>query len=103
MDSKGNKFISAELNWAEQQLSTWKMYIDKNPFYEMTDRINYKETKNGGIIPVVVASIESQQKNIRDTMKDYLSLLEVVSKLREANEKKEFRKNSNGGEVLMGD
>jgi len=84
-----NKFINTELDWAESQLSTWRAYIDANPFHEMEDRIKLKETKNGGTIPVPVATIEQQQKNIRDTIKDYLSLLEIVKKLRAENAEQE--------------
>ena len=41
---------------------------------------------------MVIASIEQQGKFIQDTMKNYLSLLEVVNTLREKEEaKKEAR------------
>lgn len=83
-----NKFINAELDWAEEQLQSWKSYVSANPFDKMEDRVKWKETKGGGMLPIVIASIESQQKNVRDTMKDYLSLLEVVDRLREAEAKK---------------
>ena len=83
-----NKFINVELDWAEEQLATWKEYVSKHPFGAMEDRVKWKETKSGGMLPIVIASIESQQKNIRDTMKDYLSLLEIVDRLRLAEAKK---------------
>jgi hypothetical protein len=37
---------------------------------------------------MVIASIEQQIKSIRDTMKEYLALLDVVDKLREKEEAK---------------
>jgi uncharacterized protein YlxP (DUF503 family) len=87
-------FISTELDWAEEQLSSWKDYIDNNPLHEMKDRVNNKVTK-GGTIPVVIATIESQGKFIQETMKNYLSLLEVVNKLRETQKaEKEARGSS---------
>lgn len=86
--AKKNLYISAELEWAEEQLQSWKAYIDANPMHEMKDRLSYKETKGGGMIPMVVASIEQQGKFIQDTMKNYLALLDVVDKLREAEEAK---------------
>lgn len=76
-------YINAELEWAEEQLASWKAYIDANPLHEMKDRIEWKPTSKGGLIPMVIASIESQGKFIQDTMKNYLALLEVVDKLRE--------------------
>jgi hypothetical protein len=88
MAVKSSTYINAELEWAEQQLVTWKAYVDANPLHELTDRVKYKETRNGGAIPMVVASIEAQGKFIQDTMKNYLSLLEQVDKLREKEEAK---------------
>jgi hypothetical protein len=76
-------YINAELDWAEEQLQSWKLYIDKHPLDEMTDRIEWKPTAKGGLIPMVIASIEAQGKFVQETMKNYLALLEVVDKLRE--------------------
>ena len=76
-------YINTELKWAESQLKSWKAYIDANPLHEMKDRIQNKVVKGGGIIPVVIASIEAQGKFIQETMKNYLALLEVVDRLRE--------------------
>jgi hypothetical protein len=45
-------------------------------------------------MPMVIASIESQIKSLRDTMKEYLALLEVVDKLREKEEQKEEARGS---------
>ena len=86
MAKKANNYISTELEWAEEQLATWKAYVDKNPLHELKDRIENKPTARGGIIPMVVASIEQQGKFIQETMKNYLALLEVVDKLREKEE-----------------
>lgn len=93
MAKKQNTYINTELEWAEQQLSTWKAYVDANPFDELEDRIKWRETKTGSM-PMVVASIEQQGKFIQDTMKNYLALLEVVDKLRE---KEEQKKQARGG------
>lgn len=90
-----NNYITTELDWAEQQLETWKAYVDANPLHTMKDRIEWKPTSKGGTIPMVIASIEQQGKFIQDTMKNYLSLLEVVNNLREKEEAKvEVRGNS---------
>jgi hypothetical protein len=85
-------YITTELQWAEEQLSSWKAYIDSHPLHTMTDRIEWKPTARGGLIPMVIASIEAQGKFIQETMKNYLALLEVVDRLREQEEsKKEAR------------
>jgi hypothetical protein len=76
------------LDWAEQQLSSWKAYVDANPLHQLKDRIEWKPTAKGGMLPMVIASIESQGKFIQETMKNYLALLEVVDKLRSIQEAK---------------
>lgn len=88
MAKKQNNYISTELDWAEEQLASWKAYVDKNPLHELKDRIEWKPTSRGGTIPMVIASIEQQGKFIQDTMKNYLALLEVVDKLREQEQQK---------------
>lgn len=88
MATKKNNYISAELDWAEAQLDSWKAYVDANPLHEMKDRIEWKPTAKGGTMPMVIASIEAQGKFVQETMKNYLALLEVVDKLREKEEAK---------------
>lgn len=88
MATKKNSYITAELDWAEEQIESWKAYVDANPLHELKDRIEWKPTSKGGAIPMVIASIEQQGKFIQETMKNYLMLLEVVDRLREAESKK---------------
>ena len=59
-----------------------------NQLHELKDRIEWKPTSKGGMLPMVIASIEAQGKFVQETMKNYLSLLEVVDKLRSAEESK---------------
>ena len=92
MAVKKTTYINAELDWAEEQLVQWKAYVDANPLPSLKDRIEYKQTANGGSIPMVVASIESQGKFVQDTMKNYLALLATVDNLREREEKKKTKK-----------
>jgi hypothetical protein len=95
---KKTTYINTELDWAEEQLSSWKQYVDANPMHTLEDRIKWKETKAGGAMPMVIASIESQGKFIQETMKNYLALLEVVDKLREKEEAKKVE--TRGGAEL---
>lgn len=95
MATKRQTYINAELEWAEQKLLEWKQYVDENPFQHMKDRIEWKPTAKGGMIPMVIASIESQIKCVRDTMKEYLVLLEQVDKMRQTEEHK--KKDVKGG------
>lgn len=93
-----NKFENVELDWAEKQLRSWQAYADAHPFEQMEDRTKLRPTKGGGTILEVVATIEAQQKNIRDMMKDYLLLLEVVKRLRKDSDS--GPELGRGGEVI---
>lgn len=93
--TKKQIYINTELEWAEQKLQEWKNYVDNNPFNNMKDRIEWKPNSKGGLMPMVIASIESQIKCVRDTMKEYLVLLEQVDKMRQAEESK--KKDVKGG------
>lgn len=97
MAIKKNNYITAELDWAEDQLESWKTYVNEHPLHLMVDRIEFKPTARGGLIPMVIASIEAQGKFIQETMKNYLSLLEVVDRLRE---KEESRKEARGSSTV---
>jgi len=93
--AKKTTFIDIELEWAEQQLKSWKEYVDANPIHTLKDRIEKKPTSRGGYIPMVIASIEQQGKFIQETMKNYLALLKEVDNMRAVEEaKKEARGSS---------
>jgi hypothetical protein len=83
-----DSYINVEILWANTQLESWKTYVDAHPLHTMTDRIEWKPTARGGLIPMVIASIEQQGKFIQETMKNYLALLEVVDRLREREDAK---------------
>lgn len=92
MATKKQLFTEIELSWAEDQLLSWRAYVDANPLHELKDRIEWKPTAKGGSMPMVIASIEQQGKFIQDTMKNYLALLKEVDAMRSIEEaKKEAR------------
>lgn len=90
MAAKKSVFTEAELEWAETQLLSWKAYVDNNPLHELKDRIEWKPTSKGGMLPMVIASIEAQGKFIQETMKNYLALLKEVEIMREKEEAKKI-------------
>ena len=90
--AKKSIYVEAELDFAEEQLATWKQYIDQNPYDKVEDRKELMKTKTGGAYYAVVQTKEAIQKALRDTMKEYLALLKEVNFMREAEEaKKEAR------------
>lgn len=97
MAVKKNSYISAELDFAETQLHTWREYIENNPIDKIEDRWGKKEMPKGGYAMVVTATQEQQIKCVQDTLTKYLQLLEVVDKLRE---KEEAKQEARGGKAI---
>ncbi len=90
MATKKNNYITADLDFAEGQLNKWRKYLDENPYDEAEDRKEMQMTKTGGSFYTVVQTKEAIQKSLRDTTKEYLAMVEIVNKLREAEEAKKI-------------
>ena len=97
MTIKKNNYISAELDFAEEQLATWQAYIKANPIEGIKDRWGKKEMPKGGMTMVVTANAETQIKCVQDTLAKYLQLVEVIKNLRKDDEEKQL-KNVKGGD-----
>src|SRR5688572_3934834 len=91
---KKNNYIEMDLEWLEMKAEEQRAFVDSHPLTSLTDRVTYRETK-AGLIPIVVATIEQQHKNLRDTLKDYALVIEAIAKLRE---KEQDKKNLRGGD-----
>lgn len=85
---KTTLLIEYELEFLETKLQELKDYIEANPFSKLSDRINFKETRNGGIVQTVVASKEMQRKDLTQALKDYADILRTVEAMREKEEAK---------------
>jgi len=90
--------IEYELEFLEKQLEELKEYIEANPYSTLTDRMQYKETKNGGMVSVCVANKESQRKDLTQALKDYGEILRTVDVMREKQEAKKVE--TRGGAEL---
>lgn len=80
--------IEYELEFLETKLQELKEYIEANPFSQLTDRMAWKETKNGGTIPICIANKEAQRKDLTQALKDYAEILRTVDSMREKEESK---------------
>ncbi len=80
--------IEYELEFLEEKLKELKEYIKANPFDKLEDRMAYKETKGGGLIPICVANKEAQRKDLTQALKDYAEILRTVDSMRQAEEAK---------------
>lgn len=80
--------IEYELEFLETKLQELKEYIQANPFSTLADRMAYKETRAGGVIPICLANKESQRKDLTQALKDYAEILRTVDSMREKEEAK---------------
>lgn len=80
--------IEYELEFLEEKLKELKSYIQANPFDKLADRMAYKETKGGGIIPICISNKENQRKDLTQALKDYAEILRTVDAMREKEEAK---------------
>jgi hypothetical protein len=93
--SKKALLIEYELEFLETKLEELKDYIQANPFSALADRMAWKDTKNGGVIPICIANKEAQRKDLTQALKDYAEILRTVDMMREKEEtKKEARGSS---------
>ena len=92
MAQKKTLLIEYELDFLEKKLQELKDYIESTSFSTLTDRMAYKETKAGGIIPICIANKEAQRKDLTQALKDYADILRTVDAMREKEDvKKEAR------------
>jgi len=98
MAKKPQLLIEYELEFLNEKLKELKEYIKSNPFDKLADRMAYKETKGGGVIPICVANKEAQRKDLTQALKDYAEILRTVESMREKEEVKQ--KNVRGTQEL---
>ena len=103
MATKKNTYIEFELNWLQDKADQLKTYVDNNPFHELQDRMAWKQTSNGGQMPLVVSTIEAQIKSLTQALKDYAQIIEVIDKLREKEAEKAQARGSVTINGMMGD
>lgn len=96
--AKKELLIEYDLEFLETKMQELKEYIEANPYSELKDRMAYKETKNGGMIPTVVANKETQRKDLTQALKDYAELLQTIRVLREVDHAK--KSDPRGGQAL---
>lgn len=85
---KKQLLIEYELEFLEEKLKELKEYIKSNPFSTLSDRMAFKETKAGGILPICIANKEAQRKDLTQALKDYAEILRTVDSMREKEETK---------------
>lgn len=81
-----NKYTTMNLEFAELQLSSYKNWLEANPYDKIDDRKELQlNKKTGGSFMTTVQTKEVIQKAHREATKDYLLLCEILEKLRAAD------------------
>ncbi len=80
---KNNGYLNFNLGWLESKAVELRTYVDDHPIETLRDRTDLRQTQNGGMVTVVVASVEKQVRSIRETLKDHAQITEAIGKLRE--------------------
>lgn len=103
--SKKDNLAEYELDFLDMKLRELKDYIEANPLSSIADRMAYKETRTGGVIPICIANKEAQRKDLTQALKDYAEIVRTVKSLREIEEakQKQVRGNQNLSPFENGD
>jgi uncharacterized protein YkwD len=100
MAKKKNKYIKFELDWLETKATQLKEYVDARPFTELKDRFEWKTMSNGGSLPIIVATVEAQRKDLALALKDYAEIIDVINDLREKNEVSNLRNDDDMPDIM---
>lgn len=74
--------ITDELDWYELRVKQAKEYVESIDLSNLKDRVEFKRTANGGMLPMVIASKEAQAKSYMDIMEKIPKLLTALDDLR---------------------
>ncbi len=91
MTTKKSTYVDIELEWLEQKFEQFRKAVDNYDLTDLKDRMDIKNTKNGGTIHTVIASKEDQLKAIMFIMEKLPKLLQSIDELREKVSKTALR------------
>lgn len=80
MSKKATTYIDLELEWLEKKAEEIKLYCNQ-PIHQITDR-------KDGI--KIVAKKEDIVKSIRETLQDYIKIIDAIDRLREKEDAKKL-------------
>lgn len=86
---KQSAYLNSKVDWLRKKADEMQKYVDDRPLDKLVDRIEWKPTAKGGMIPMVIQSIEGQVKLIKEIIKELPVILEAIDKLEEIEETKQ--------------
>jgi hypothetical protein len=90
MAKSKDTYVSYELEFLEKKAEELKQYVESHPFDSLDDRVRYREVRGGGMIPVVVSTIEQQITSLTKALKDYAEIIGTIAMMREKEEAKKL-------------
>lgn len=90
--------ITEELEWVESRLADIKADVDANPYTQVKDRTTTKTDRYGNTYEEVIQKKEIIKESLRKSLKEYMSMMDQLNKLREEEKRKEIE--ARGGAKL---
>lgn len=98
--AKQISYILEELDWLETKIKDMRAFVDNRPFEKLTDRTEVVMSAKGTPVIKITATIEAQVRELRATLKDFISMLADVNRLRQ--ERAETQIEIRGGGEISG-
>lgn len=92
------KYTLKDLDWLEIQLMEMKKYVEANPLSGLRDRTEVVMSAKGTPVIKVVATKETQIRELRTTLRDVVMMLGELERLREERAVQEMQVRG-GGEI----
>lgn len=79
-------YINTEITWLEEKIKQLRAYVDNNPFDTLEDRTEIVMSAKGTPVIKIIATKETQLKELRTILKDLPAMLADLDRLRELKE-----------------
>lgn len=83
-------WISADIDWLETKLAEMKQYVDNNPLGSLKDRTEIVMSAKGTPVIKIIKDKEGQSKELRSILREIVSMLPEINKLRQLKEEAEL-------------
>lgn len=85
--NKKGSYVSLEIEWLEMKIKQLQAAVDNYDLENLEDRMDYKETKNGGFMRTIIASKEDQMKAVAFIMEKLPKMMQALKELRMEEDK----------------
>ena len=93
-----NQYTLADLDWLEATLKQLKGYVDNSQFDKLEDRLETVMSAKGTPVIKIIATKEAQIKALTIALREYITMLAEVDRLREEKATRDIQIRG-GGEI----